>query len=206
MILWANLVVDIPPSLSLGLEPGENDIMLRKPRNPKKGVFSVSTAIILLIQGFSMSLIALTVFLLAYYVEDDYKYVDSDDPVTKRSKERHCKTLTFMVLCTVQLTHAFFCRSVKSSVFKTGILGNKLLIYANCLSMALLVAGVYIPGLNDLLELVHLNGKDWGKIFAAIFVHLAIVELLKLFLRHVIPKKGGLKKVASGTEIEMNMV
>lgn len=61
--------------------------MTRRPRNPKKGVFSVYTAIILLIQGFSMSLIALTVFLLAYYVED--------------YEPKHNRTLTFMVLCSI---------------------------------------------------------------------------------------------------------
>lgn len=44
-------------------------------------------------------------------------------------------------------------------------------------------------GLNDLLELTPLDGKDWGKIFAAMFIHFGVVELEKLFLRRVIPKK-----------------
>lgn len=46
----------------------------------------------------------------------------------------------------VQLVHAFFCRSVKGSLFRVGVLGNKLLVYADALSVILLVMGVYIPG------------------------------------------------------------
>lgn len=38
-ILWANIVADIPPSLALGVEGMEVDIMSRLPRNSKKGVF-----------------------------------------------------------------------------------------------------------------------------------------------------------------------
>ena len=33
-ILWANIIADIPPSMSLGVEPAEDGVMARMPRDP----------------------------------------------------------------------------------------------------------------------------------------------------------------------------
>lgn len=41
MILWANLIADIPPALALGVDPAVSNIMKRLPRDPKKGIFTV---------------------------------------------------------------------------------------------------------------------------------------------------------------------
>jgi len=169
MILWANVVVDVPPSLSIGMEPPERSIMTRSPRDPTKGVFSRTTAAILLTQGISMSLIALA----AYIIAQNYESYEL----------HHARTLSFTLLCFVQLSHAFFIKSMRESIFVTGITGNKWLIYAFLLSGACLVAGIYIPGFNDLLELVPLGWFDWVKIVIAIFVHLLFVESQKLVLR-----------------------
>ncbi|KAG1188008.1 hypothetical protein G6F35_014341 [Rhizopus arrhizus] len=40
MILWANIIADIPPAMALGVEPNEKDLMSRPPRNPKMGVLT----------------------------------------------------------------------------------------------------------------------------------------------------------------------
>jgi len=39
MILWANLVADVPPALALAVDPPAQDIMEREPRDSKKGFF-----------------------------------------------------------------------------------------------------------------------------------------------------------------------
>lgn len=70
MILWANIIADIPPALALGIDPPVDDIMNRKPRDPKKGIFNLKTAISILFYGFSMASIALSLFAIALYVED----------------------------------------------------------------------------------------------------------------------------------------
>ena len=39
-LLWINLITDCFPALALGLEKIEPDIMKRKPRDPKEGIFA----------------------------------------------------------------------------------------------------------------------------------------------------------------------
>ncbi|MGL5086275.1 MAG: cation-translocating P-type ATPase, partial [Clostridium sp.] len=39
-ILWVNLITDSFPALSLGVDPGDHDVMANKPRNPKESLFS----------------------------------------------------------------------------------------------------------------------------------------------------------------------
>ncbi len=39
-LLWINLVTDSIPAIALGLEPEDKNIMNKKPRDNKKGIFS----------------------------------------------------------------------------------------------------------------------------------------------------------------------
>ena len=39
-LLWINLVTDSLPAIALGLEPEDKNIMNKKPKDSKKGVFS----------------------------------------------------------------------------------------------------------------------------------------------------------------------
>jgi Ca2+-transporting ATPase len=168
-ILWANIIADIPPAMSLGIDPAELDVMSRKPRNPKQGIFTVRSGFVLLAQGLSMAGLALATLLIGFYVEG------YDLP--------HLQTVTFTVLTMTQLWHSFLSRSQTQSIFRTGLIANKWLIGAYFLSASLLIMSIYIPGFNDFFELVHLNGYDWIKVVAAMIIHTAIMEIIKGFLR-----------------------
>jgi Ca2+-transporting ATPase len=63
MILYANIIADIPPSMSIGIEPAEADVMDRSPRDPKRGVITGITALAIIYQATVMGLIALGLYL-----------------------------------------------------------------------------------------------------------------------------------------------
>ncbi|OAD67454.1 hypothetical protein PHYBLDRAFT_86228, partial [Phycomyces blakesleeanus NRRL 1555(-)] len=59
MILWANIIADVPPAMALGVEPKERDLMKRSPRNPKMGVLTKVSWTIIFFQSLMMA--ALTI-------------------------------------------------------------------------------------------------------------------------------------------------
>jgi len=177
MILWANLIADLPPALALGLDPPVPNIMKRLPRDPKKGIFTLKTGIQLLAYGLSMAGITLGLYAIALHVEGYPSETDPDKPSQARE-------LAFAALTCMQLIHAFLVRS-STTVFSRDIISNKWLLGGVVLSLALLAAGIYIPGLNGVLNQYPLDWKDWLKIELAVLIHIIIVEIFKAVYRYL---------------------
>jgi Ca2+-transporting ATPase len=173
MILWANIIADVPPAMSLGLEPCEPDVMDRKPRPPDQGVLTFWTASTILVQGCIMGLLAFTVYLLCYY--NVINWYEGNLPAMR--------TLAFVTLTTGQLLQALLSRSVYQSSFVMGIRSNKYMIFAVLLSLALECLGIYTPGLNGFLTLVPLDGRGWGIVFISFLCQVILVETWKAFMR-----------------------
>lgn len=191
MILWANLIADIPPALALGVDPAVSNIMKRLPRDPKKGIFTVKTILQLLFYGVSMASLAFSVYILAlfsWYKEDRDEMENSKDvhELPTRSRE-----LAFVALTCMQLSHSFLVKSSGFSYTKD-LFNNKWLIGGVLLSLVLLVAGIYIPGLNGVLNQTPLEGKDWAAVIVCVIIHAIFVEVFKHLYRYL--AKRQLKK------------
>ncbi|KAJ2161890.1 hypothetical protein GGF46_001081 [Coemansia sp. RSA 552] len=206
MILWANIIADIPPALSLGMDPPESNIMARPPRNPRQGVLTRSTTLVLVIQAFFMASVTFAVFLVAVLTPfgltvlqsyDDSQpdtYVPSifknGDPEVNADDNQSphiagARSIAFGVLTALQLNQAFLSRSIDASLFHTGLSANKWMVGCVLLSFALYILGVYTPGLNDWLELVPLGWEAWLVIFGAVVLQVVFSELVKLVLRTI---------------------
>eukprot|EP00727_Mastigamoeba_balamuthi_P001111 m51a1_g10998 hypothetical protein (1120) ;mRNA; f:347807-351840 len=186
MILWVNLVADIPPALSLGVDPQERDIMTRLPRDPRRGIFNWKTVVLLLYQGMSMSSFTVLLYWLCLkYEEPEANVPNQQEPSTSEGRDglMRARTLCLVSLTFMQLVHGFLSRSVKNSVFNRGIFDNRWLVGGISLSAVLMVCGMYIPGVNTQLDQVPLPAIDWAKIAGVCAAHTALVELYKLALR-----------------------
>ncbi|RIA93721.1 hypothetical protein C1645_690435 [Glomus cerebriforme] len=169
MILWANIIADVPPAISLGVEPAEKDIMRRKPRNPKAPVLGKFATAILIVQAFTMSLLPFGVYMLA-----------RNDP---KITQKDAMSLTFTTLTTMQLLQGFLSGTLYESIFKTGILGNKWMIGSVFGSTFAMLLGVYVPGINTWLELTPIPALGWVKILICCVVQIVISEIGKAFGR-----------------------
>lgn len=178
MILYANIIADVPPSMSLGLEPPEIDVMERSPRDPKHGVITRVAVWVILTQSLIMGSISLAAYFWQLAV-DGYPL---DRPGTVPNS--HAQSLTFMLLTTMQLFQSFLSRSVESSVFRTGFFGNLYMVAAFIFSFIFMIMALFIPGFAALLNLVPLNEwQDWVKILGAVLIQLGLSELLKFYFR-----------------------
>ena len=61
-ILYVNLATDGLPALALAVDPPERDLMRRKPRDPRIGVFTRPVVAILLIAGLWSALVNMSLF------------------------------------------------------------------------------------------------------------------------------------------------
>ncbi|TPX72328.1 hypothetical protein SpCBS45565_g00603 [Spizellomyces sp. 'palustris'] len=184
MILWANIIADVPPAMSLGVEPHEVDIMDRRPRPLSEGVLTLPTSILVLAQGLMLSGTTFGVYMIA-------RNHGINGPTTLKYQQ----SLAFMTLTIMQLTQSFFSRSISHSVFRTGILGNKWLVGAYILSLGCVILGTYVPGFNDWLGLEDIGGIGWGIIVACLVIQFVLVELVKLgyrsYRRHALLRGRG---------------
>ncbi|TPX32446.1 hypothetical protein SmJEL517_g04459 [Synchytrium microbalum] len=171
-ILYANIIADIPPAMSLGLEPPETDIMDRPPRPPNQSVLTPISTLLVLSQGLIQSLLSFGAYMLARG-----GYIPTDESLISQ------RSLAFATLTTLQLWQSFLSRSVEASVFTTGVIGNKWMIGAFLLSFLCLLLGLYLPGFSDWLELGDIHIIGWGVCLACVVIQTVCVELLKLWAR-----------------------
>ena len=84
-LLFINLITDCFPALALGMEQGEADIMKRKPRNSKDGIFAGGLGFDIAYQGLLISVITLASYIIGHCMEVGYFEMPhgvSDDGMT----------------------------------------------------------------------------------------------------------------------------
>lgn len=177
-ILWLNLVTGTPPALALGFDPPAKDIMHRPPRRPQEGILTMLDNASILYHGTVMGLLTLGIFFVELYVDG--------------GSIEQARTLAFTLLALTQLAHAFNARSETLSVAQIGITGNRWLLGALGLSMALLLLGIYLPGLSEVMEKVALSARDWLDLGIGVGIFMLLAELFKLLRRRIerIPSPG----------------
>ncbi len=171
-LLWVNLTTDGLPAIALGIDPGDPDIMERKPRNPKESVFTFDVKLYL-----SLVPIIMTALLLFGY----FFYRPWESP--SQLLEARTQLLTSMIV--MELANAISARSLKYPVWNVGIFKNKFLWYAVLSSFMLQLVVLYVPGLNSAFSVTAPGALDW--IFALSFAGLTFGSLE--IGKHVASKK-----------------
>ena len=163
-ILWVNLVTDGLPALALGLDPTEEDIMRRSPRDPNAGIFSGKMGFNIFSQGIFIGLITLVAFYLG---------------VSFYSLEI-ARTMAFATLAFSQLSQSLNSRSEKYSIFKIGLFSNPHLTLAILISGCLQLLVILIVSLQVIFKTVFLTLDQWWVVIILSLSPILYVELLKL--------------------------
>jgi len=164
LILWINLVTDSLPALALSMDPAEEDIMKRKPRDPQKGFFTRGMVWRIGYQGTTIGLISLAAYLIGF----------------KDGGQSLGQTMAFAVLGFSQLVHVRNLHSNKISCFKISPFRNKVLIGAILASAALMAFILLIPPVMNIFGTVAMNGVHWMYVLLLSLVPIIAVEGMKL--------------------------
>ncbi|MGD8403948.1 MAG: cation-transporting P-type ATPase [Anaerolineales bacterium] len=164
-ILFLNLVTDVFPALALGVGEGEEAIMHRPPRNPKEPILTRRHWVEM--GGFS-ALITFSVLGVMAVALTSLGMV----------RER-AVTISFLTLAFAQLWHVFNMRDRGTGFIDNEIVHNPWVWGALVLCTVLLVAAVYLPGLNTVLKVVDPGLTGWGLVLGASFLPYILGQIYK---------------------------
>jgi len=164
-ILWTNLVEDSFPNIALSFEPGEKDIMKRKPLKKNEPILDAESKCIVFFVGLLTDAILFGLFLFLYSYSDlSLEYI---------------QTFIFAALGVNSFFYIYSIKSLRKPLFTYNLLDNWYLIGATFLGIGTIVAAIYVPFLNHLVKTVPLVPVDWAVIIGLSFLRVVGVELTK---------------------------
>ena len=162
-ILSVNLATDGLPALALAVDPPEPDLMKRKPRDPRTGIFTRPVVILMLLGGIWSTIINLGLFIWA-------------DSSGRRHPE--AMTMTFVSLVLIQFFKAYNFRSDRHSVLNKPF-ANKWLNWAIIFDFLFLLVIVYVPWFHEPFGTFSLPWRDWAILVPLAFTVVPVLELAK---------------------------
>ncbi|MFH1085151.1 MAG: cation-translocating P-type ATPase [Chloroflexota bacterium] len=165
-LLVLNLVTDGAPALALGMEKGDPDIMDEQPRRVDEPIINGPMIWSAVVQSLADALTVLAAFWIG---------------MRRFPTLEHAQTMAYITLSASELFRAYTARSERYSVFRIGVFGNKWMQWAVLVSFTVLMATVYIPGLNTaVFGTFPLDLTDWLVVAPLMLVPCTVAEALKL--------------------------
>jgi Ca2+-transporting ATPase len=162
-ILYVNLATDGLPALALSVDPPEKDLMKRKPRNPRTGIFTRPVVTLMMLGGLWSTFVNMGLFTWA---------------LNSGRSTMEAMTMTFVSLVLIQFFKAYNFRSDRRSVLEKPF-ANKWLNLAIFWEIALLLLIVYLPALHEPFNTYSLPLVDWLIVGALAVTIVPVLEIAK---------------------------
>lgn len=169
-ILWVNLITDTLPALSLGMDPGDPEIMKERPRKAEESLFADGGGIYIILNGILIGGLTLAAFLLG-----KSKYPGS---------LMHAQTMAFVVLSVSQLFHSLNLRNPEKSIFQVGLFTNKYIIWSLLIGIFLQNIVIIIPPLAQAFKVTSLTLEDLFILLLLSITPLIVNEIVKFIIRY----------------------
>lgn len=172
-LLWINLITDCFPALALGLEKIEPDIMKRKPRDPKEGIFAGGMGFDVFFQGLIVTVLVLISYVVGHRIESGvWAFVNSPDGTT----------MAFLTLSMVEIFHSLNMRSRRGSIF-TLHSHNKFLYGAMIISLILTTVVIEVPFIAAAFKFTPIDLEEYAIALGLAVLIIPIMEVVKAVQR-----------------------
>jgi Ca2+-transporting ATPase len=170
-ILYVNLATDGLPALALAVDPPEDGLMRRQPRDPRTGIFTPPVVLLMLVGGVWSTAVNIGLFTWA---------LESGRSLS------HAMTLTFLSLVLIQFFKAYSFRSDRESTLHRTF-ANKWLNLAILWELLLLSLIIYVPVLEVAFGTYDLSMDDWLLVVSVAATVVPVLDLAKWLIRRVVP-------------------
>ena len=172
-LLWINLVTDCFPALALGMEKAEPNIMRRKPRDAKAGIFANGMGFDIAYQGALVSVLVLASYFIGHFMESGTWAIENSADGT---------TMAFLTMSMAEIFHSLNMRSLRGSVFTLGS-QNWALNGAAVATLLLTTAVCEIPALANAFGFTPISLAEYAIAIALGVAAFFVVEVVKFFQR-----------------------
>jgi magnesium-transporting ATPase (P-type) len=180
-ILAIDLGTETLPALALGVERAEPDVMSRPPRSRDERLLSSGA----LLRGYGfLGGMATVVVLSAFFLflsSHGWSWGQPRAPSHRVGLE--ATTIVFLGIVLMQVGNAFACRTERVSVFRIGLLGNRLLLWGIAFELAFAALLISVPALQDLFGTAPVGAGWWLGLAAFIPVIFLAEEARKAVVR-----------------------
>jgi Ca2+-transporting ATPase len=174
-ILWKNFFEGSPQGMAFAFESEEEDVMKRKPENPKIPLLTKEILYLILFGGILTDII---LFLMFWFLYNQGLAIEK------------LRTFCFAGFAFGSFCYAFSCKNLRKNLWEYNIFSNKVLNLTLILGFLLLILSIYFPPFQFFLKTVPLGMFEWSFLILFGIINMAIFELVKYYLK----KDNGKKK------------
>lgn len=169
-ILWINLLTDGLPALALSIDPGDAEIMKRKPRGKQSGMLK-DILLFSLIAG----IISFTATMIVFTIT----YVPGVSDATADLEKARTLALTVSVL--FELFQVFVSRAPDGRSFlQTNPINNIYLLFAVGSAFILHLFIIYVEPLAQIFGMTIITLPEWGLMLIIVIVGVILLDFFKL--------------------------
>jgi Ca2+-transporting ATPase len=165
-IIWLNLVTDTFLNVALAMEPKEEGLLSGKGLKPARYLLDKVALVRSVLMAVTMAIGTLTLFVL-YLDEGMIKAL----------------SVSVTVLAVYQWFNALNCRHEVRSVFTMNPFSNVYLLASFAVVVALQLAMLHVPFMQEVMSVTPLNLTEWGIIIVVSLSIIAVEEVRKLIMR-----------------------
>lgn len=161
-LLWINLITDTLPSIGLGMEKSNDDIMNKPPRDKNEKIFNKELITKIVFEGILIG----TFTLIAYIIGEQIDHSTG-------------QTMAFLTLSSAQLFHAYNVKTNKKILSK-GLFNNKTLNISFLIGFIMQGLVIYLPSVNNIFKLSTLDISEVLICLGLSFIFILITNVFRL--------------------------
>jgi Ca2+-transporting ATPase len=161
-ILWINMSTAIFLGMTLVFESGEENIMRRPPRDPKKPIFNMAMIYQMIVVGIYLLIASYGMF--NYALSSGYSH-------------EYARTVAVNIFVFIELFYLFNCKELQRSVFKTNLFNNPFLLIGVSIMALMQLSFTNLEFMNTTFKSEPLDLITWVEILFISFGVLFVVEI-----------------------------
>jgi magnesium-transporting ATPase (P-type) len=182
-VLAIDLLLEIPPSISLTMEPPEPGIMDRQPRSRSSRLFDVTT---LARSCYIGTLIGIAAVFWCFVAWSEGGWSLGQSAISDKAVYMKGTTVVLVGIMAGQLGNLFATRTNIKSTFTLSLTRNRWLLPSIAAELMILAAIVYVPFVQLVFGTAALQPIEWLYLFSFAPVILLLEEARKLYVRRVL--------------------